>query len=161
MVLLLVLWCLCYCLFVVTVHKILVIVLSTMYHAHQFLIQAIKLYFSPISLWLSISFMLLCCCLLMHSFVCCCCFLISNSFTLRTHWYLTSAAILQEVDINDLAVKRLLATERLKLNPADMGAHVILQHVEQQVRRWMWRPSWIIVALWKGSRNWTVHMYIS
>ena len=38
------------------------------------------------------------------------------------------------MDIDRLAVKRLLATERLELNPADMEASVILSSVEQEVR---------------------------
>lgn len=39
----------------------------------------------------------------------------------------------QSVDITDLAIKRVLATERLKINPTDLGAINILVEVEQKV----------------------------
>lgn len=44
------------------------------------------------------------------------------------------------MDINDLAVKRVLATERLRVNPADTEAHVILAQVETQVR-------WLLIGI--------------
>jgi hypothetical protein len=40
------------------------------------------------------------------------------------------------VDITDVAIKRVLATERLKINPGDIEAFNILMDVEQKVERW-------------------------
>ncbi len=50
------------------------------------------------------------------------------------HMYMYFICVPQEVDITDVTVKRMQAMERLRLNPADVEARVLLQYVEQQVR---------------------------